>query len=227
MKGVKALGDGIREAVFGANDGVVSTFGILSGMVGAALSGPLIALVGVIQMFAAGLSMGLGAYISTKSQNEYYESEEHRIEREIDVHPAREKKEVKKILAEKGLSGKKLSSGTDSLTSNRKAWLSFILEERLGIAETSYPHPVFAGTVMFISFVIAGFFVVLPFFLLEPRPALALSTGLSLVILFIVGATKTRFTHRNPWFSGFENLLVGAVTGVVGYVVGAIVQGVI
>ena len=225
MNKVSKLGDGIREVVFGANDGIVSTFGILAGMVGASISSNLIALVGVIQMFAAGLSMGLGAYISTKSQNEYYRAAEKSELRDIDVHPAREKKQVRAILAERGLLGKTLDGATTSLTRDKKHWLHFLMEERFGIAETSYPHPVFAGAVMFISFVLAGFFVVIPFFFASSKPALAVSATISMVLLFIVGAGKTKFTKRNLFTSGIENLLIGALTGVVGFTVGALVRG--
>ena len=219
------VGDGIREFVFGANDGAVSTFAILSGLVGAGLASPLIALVGVVQMVAAGLSMGLGAYISTKSQNEYYGAASDEQLREIDVHPAREKARVRSFLSERGLSGRTLSSATGALTVDKRGWLRFLLEARYGIAETSYPHPVIAGFVMFGAFLVAGFFPVAPFFFFSAGVAIFYSAVLSLLLLFFVGAAKTRFTRRNTYLSGLENLLIGAVTGVVGFCVGLLVQG--
>lgn len=225
MKKVVRLGDGIREAVFGANDGVVSTFGILAGMVGASIGSSTIALVGVIQMFAAGLSMGLGAYISTKSQNEFYEAAESREREEILHHPAKERRSVRSILHKKGLQGDTLDDATKSLTKKKSTWLHFILEERLGIAETSYPHPIFAGCVMFIAFVMAGAFSVVPFFFFTPLSALYLSGLLSLLILFLVGSIKTKFTRKHWLKSGLENLLVGLATGIVGFAVGAFIQG--
>ncbi len=225
MKEVSRVGDGIREFVFGANDGTVSTFGILAGLVGANLAGPVIALVGVIQMFAAGLSMGLGAYISTKSQNEYYAEAESEEKRYIDEHPRREKKRVRDILAERGLEGETLKDATKTLTHDRTGWLHFLVEERFGISATSYPHPVFAASVMFLAFLVAGLFPVFPFFVAPPGVALVWSATLSLIILFAVGAAKTRFTKRNWFVSGFENLMIGAITGVTGFVVGSLVQG--
>lgn len=224
MKEVCSIGDGIREAVFGANDGSVSTFGILAGLVGASVSGPLIALVGIVQIFAAGMSMGLGAYISTKSQNEYYEAAERQEAREIDAHPARERDHVREALEKDGLAGETLKRATEAITHEKGHWLHFLLEERFGITDTSYPRPVSAGGIMFIAFVIAGIFSVLPFLFFEPRLALVFSAVVSLLVLFGVGAAKTRFTRRNPYVSGFENLMIGAVTGVVGFLVGHIVQ---
>lgn len=222
-----SIGDGIREAVFGANDGAVSTFGILAGLVGASIAGSTITLVGIVQMVAAGMSMGLGAYISTKSQNEVYAAAEQRERDAISAHPARERSQVRSILSIKGLKGRTLDAATSSLTKNRDGWAHFLLEERLGIASTSYPHPLLAGSIMFVSFVIAGFFAVVPFLLFPPQIAIIWSAVLSLLLLFAVGAAKTCFTCRSWLLSGLENLLVGAVTGVVGYSVGALVQGLI
>lgn len=224
MKKESVIGDGIREAVFGANDGAVSTFGILSGLVGASLASPVILLVGLVQMFAAGLSMGLGAYISTKSQNEFYSEERNAVRSEIDVHPAREKAELDALLRARGVKEENLKQTRKAFTNNKRLWLDFVLEERFGIADASFPHPVLAGGIMFVAFVFAGVFPLLPFVFTDPRTALLFSATLTLLLLFAVGAAKTRFTRRNPLLAGFENLLIGAITGVVGFVVGALVK---
>lgn len=224
MREVSAFADAIREAVFGANDGAVSTFGILSGLVGAGLSSGVIVLVGLVQMFAAGMSMGLGAYISTKSQNEYYDAVRADQREEIDSHPAREKKRVRHYLAQLGVKGKELSAAAADITEDKQHWTHFLVEERLGAAKERDPHPVVGGAVMFGAFVIAGLFPLLPFVFLSPRQGLVWSAVLALAALFAVGAAKTRFTHRNALLSGFENFLIGAVTGVVGFAVGSFAQ---
>ncbi len=225
MKHRLHIADTIREAVFGANDGVVSTFGILSGLAGAALSNQLIVLVGIVQVIAAGLSMGLGAYISTKSQNEYVSAEQEKIKSEIDVHPAREKMRLNRTLKKTGLKGERLHRVADELTKSRKAWTHFLLEDRVGMAQENLPHPVLSGAVMFLAFLIAGTIVVVPFAIINNQGALIVSATISLATLFFVGAAKTQFTHRNAWVSGMENLLIGLATGVVGYAVGVTFQG--
>jgi VIT1/CCC1 family predicted Fe2+/Mn2+ transporter len=224
MGEVSQTADTIREAVFGANDGAVSTFGILSGLVGASIASPTIALVGVVQIFAAGLSMGLGAYISTKSENEVLMAEMKTQSKRINHHPAREKSAVRDVLAEHGVVGKELDAAVKDITRDSAKWSHFLVETRLGRAPENLAHPVAGGVVMFVSFVLAGLFPVLPFFFLGSTAALPFSALLALAVLFGVGAAKTRFTKKNAAMSGFENVLIGAITGVVGYAVGSIVS---
>ena len=69
----------IREAVFGFNDGLVTVLALAAGVSGAISENRIVILAAVAAAVAGTISMSLGAYISTKSQVEYYKSE---VERE-------------------------------------------------------------------------------------------------------------------------------------------------
>ena len=69
------VGKFLRHAIFGMNDGLVSTLALMAGLVGAAMGKEVIVIAGLAEMMAGAISMSLGTYISTKSQLEFYGEE--------------------------------------------------------------------------------------------------------------------------------------------------------
>ena len=65
----------IREVMFGVNDGVVSTIGFVAGATGALMQTRVVLLAGVAAVVAGALAMGIGAYLASKSQRDFFESE--------------------------------------------------------------------------------------------------------------------------------------------------------
>jgi VIT1/CCC1 family predicted Fe2+/Mn2+ transporter len=57
----------IRDVVYGANDGIITTFAVVAGVTGGALSARAVMIVGVANLLADGLSMGVGNYLSIRS----------------------------------------------------------------------------------------------------------------------------------------------------------------
>lgn len=62
----------IRDIIYGASDGLVTTFAIVAGVVGASLSPPIILIVGFAKLFADGFSMAAANYLGTKSEHEFF-----------------------------------------------------------------------------------------------------------------------------------------------------------
>lgn len=63
----------IGDIVYGANDGIITTFAIVSGVVGASLSSKVIIILGVSNLLADGFSMAASNYLARKSEKEYLE----------------------------------------------------------------------------------------------------------------------------------------------------------
>lgn len=61
----------IGDMVFGANDGIVTTFAVVSGVTGAALSPRIIIILGLANLLADGFAMGAGNYLGMRSEQEY------------------------------------------------------------------------------------------------------------------------------------------------------------
>ncbi|WP_158058032.1 VIT1/CCC1 transporter family protein [Halorussus halophilus] len=68
---VESPGEYVAELVYGANDGIVTTFAVVSGVAGAALSPSIVVVLGAANLFADGFSMGMSNYLSRRSEMDY------------------------------------------------------------------------------------------------------------------------------------------------------------
>jgi len=219
----QASGRYLRYVIYGFNDGLVSNLALVAGLTGALLSGNIIVLAGLVVMIGAAISMGLGAYISAKSQNEYYGQEIDREKEHVYQIPTIGKQELQDIYSKKGFKGKELTAIVNQLMKNKRIWLRELTEGNLGIGRNMFDDPVRGGIVTFIAFVIGAIVPLLTFIFIETSLAFMLSIILSALILFIVGVGKTHFTKRNGFKSGVEMLLVGLVSAGASYYCGSFV----
>lgn len=219
---VSEKGEELRQAVFGANDGLVSTFGLVAGLTGAAAPQVILIVANVVNMFAAGMSMGFGSYLSTKSQYEYNKRIEEQELRKIRTDKKGATKELAALFTQRGVPKKDLKKHMDTVMDDESEWLAFVLQEKHGLAKASFPNPVRGGTIMFFVFVACGFIPIIPLFFATGMQALLVSATLTGIALFIVGALKHELTGRSWTSLGLENLSIGAVTGIVGFIAGIV-----
>lgn len=227
------VGDLLKEAVFGYNDGIVSTFAVIAGLTGGDVSNRTILLAGLATLIAGGFSMGLGTYLGSKSEKELYESELARENWEIDNKPDVEIQEIRDIYLAKGFKGELLEDVVKGITSNREVWLKTMMTEELGFAHEP-PKPGLNGIVMSISFIIGAFIPAISYLFsgpeMSPTRALGLpshfvfSAALTVAGLLIAGGFKTKFTRKNVFLSAFETLAVGAIAAAGSYGVGVLFQ---
>src|SRR5215471_14148968 len=92
-------GRSVRDLVFGANDGLVAAFAVVSGVHGALVSTRIVMLAGLAELIGGTIAMGLGAFLAAKSEREFILSERKREEREVVEFPDEERKEVRTIFA--------------------------------------------------------------------------------------------------------------------------------
>jgi len=214
----------IREIVFGFNDGVIATFAIVSGMMGAMLSNFVIVLAGLAEVIGGAVSMGLGAYISTKSQVEFYKSEIERERNEIEAMPEREKEELREAYRLKGFRGELLDKIVEEVSSNKQLWLKVMLEDELGLMLNRFDNPLKVGLVMTLAFITGAVIPITPYLFLPQTHSLTASILLSLISLFFMGAGKSIITHRSWVKSGMEMLIIGALAASSAYIVGALIS---
>src|SRR5213592_2142257 len=113
-------GRSLRDLVFGANDGLVAAFAVVSGVHGAAVSTRIVLLAGLAELIGGTIAMGLGAFLAVKSEREFILSEREREEREVREFPDKERKEVRTIFAAKGYKGESLDKIVEHVTSDPK-----------------------------------------------------------------------------------------------------------
>jgi VIT1/CCC1 family predicted Fe2+/Mn2+ transporter len=215
----------LRDLVFGANDGLVAAFAVVSGVHGAAASTRIILLAGLAELIGGTIAMGLGAYLAAKSEAEFILSEREREEREIRDFPDEERKEVRTIFARKGFRGDALEQMVEHVTADPVFWVDTMMTEELGLAAVPAVAPLRSGMAVAIAYAVGAAFPVVPYVLpIAVQTAFAVSVVATLCALFLAGAAKTRMTGR-PWLrSGVETMLVGALAAAATFVAGRLVS---
>ncbi|HEV1997376.1 MAG TPA: VIT1/CCC1 transporter family protein [Candidatus Dormibacteraeota bacterium] len=214
-------GGWISGAIYGVNDGLAAVFGIVSGMAAASAGrGNVVLVAGLAGALASAVSMGSGAYLATKSENELYEAQVDRERREIEDSPEEELEELALFYQLKGLSEAEAKLLADRMAQNPKAMLDAMAQEELGLSTESRGNPVQAGLAGLVSTAVGAIIPVIPFFFLNGRPAIILAAVISIVAHFAVGAAKALVTLRSWWASGLEMTVAGIVVGAVTYAVG-------
>jgi VIT1/CCC1 family predicted Fe2+/Mn2+ transporter len=217
-------GRSLRDLVFGANDGLVAAFAVVSGVHGAAVSNRIILLAGLAELLGGTIAMGLGAFLAAKSEREFILSERAREEREIKEFPEEERKEVRTIFARKGFRGAALEQMVSHVTADPVFWVDTMMIDELGLTTAPTSTPVRSGLVVAFAYAAGATFPVLPYALpLSVDTAFRLSIALTLGALFIAGALKTTMTGR-PWLrSGLETALIGALAAGATFLAGRLI----
>lgn len=210
----------LRDAVYGGIDGSVTTFAIIAGVAGAGLSPFVIVALGVANVLADGFSMAAGNYSGTKAERDNLRRVRAIEERHIRLYPDGERREVREILAQKGLTGAILADATDAITGDRQAWIDLMVEGEYGLGGVD-PHPMRAALATFGAFLVAGIIPLMPF-LLGVDGAFAISAWMTAGVFFAIGALKSRWSLAPWWRSGGETLLIGGAAAALAYAVGSL-----
>lgn len=217
-------GRAIREVVFGVNDGLITTLGFLAGVTSSIQDHKIILLAAMAEIVAGAISMASGAYISSKSQRDFFQHEIAREKREIDEDPEHEKHEIRQIYAERGFSEDEIAMLIRRITSDKDLWLRFMLKEELGLGQEAFENPLRIGLTMGFSFLAGSVIPLVPYLFTSGGTALFISTIASIVFLFAAGAFRSRITKLNWVRSGFEMLIIGMSAALIGYLLGLVVS---
>jgi len=202
------MGRMFRNVILGGQDGIVNVLGIILGVATATNSTYIVLLAGLAATFAESISMAAVAYTSTRAEIEHYQAEVGREMQEMDEVPAAERKEIEDIYRKKGFSGKLLGQVVDRICSSRKVWLDTMMHEELGLENPAEGMPALSqALIVGFSAVVGSFIPITPF-----------------LVLFTVGAYKSRMTSGRWLRGGLELMLIGGAAAIAGYVVGLFFQ---
>jgi len=210
----------IGDAIYGVNDGLGAVFGIVSGMAGYTGGSEVVLAAGLAGTLASALSMGAGAYLSSKSQREVYESEVSRERTEIEEDPHEEMLELELFYQLKGFSAEESRAMSERLQKEPKQFLRTLVHEELGLNEETFPNPWRSTVSASVSTAIGGFIPIVPFFFTVGMPAVIASFIISTVAHFAVGASKALVTTRPWWATGAEMTMVGILEAAITYGLG-------
>ncbi len=213
----------IRDMIYGAIDGAVTTFAIVASVAGAGLSPLIVVALGLANVLADGFSMAAGNYSGIKADADNAARLREVERRHIRDHPEGEKEELRQILAGKGLSGKVLDAATDAISADEGAWVEMMMVDEYGVSPAE-PRPLRAATVTFVAFLVAGGIPLIPF-LIGFEDAFTISSVLVAVVFFGIGTLKSVWSLQSWWRSGLETLLIGGAAAAIAYVVGTMFAG--
>lgn len=208
----------LRDVIYGGIDGVVTTFAVVSGVVGGQLSPVIVLILGFANLLADGFSMAAGNYLGTKSDIEQYLRYKKIEENHIKITPEGEKAEIAQIFRNKGLEGDSLKDVVEAITSNKDVWINTMLQEEYGLPSV-LRSPVKAAIYTFIAFVVFGLVPLLPYILFT-KHAFLLSSIATGITFFVIGSIKSFWSTKSWLRSGLETLGIGAIAALVAYYIG-------
>ena len=210
----------IREVVFGAQDGLVSTFAVVAGLAAAGVGAVVVLLGGAVSAVAGVLSMSIGTFLSSRAQRQLYEREVHRERREIRDHPGEEVAELIAALAARGMARTDAAEVARRIARHPEILLNALSIFELGLAPQRLGAPVRDALVMAVAFGAASIVPLLPFVVIQGLGALGVSAVLTLVALFCVGVLKARVAGVSAVRSGLEVAVLAAASGLISFGLG-------
>ena len=212
----------LRDFILGVNDGLISTFLVVVGVIGGNYTTLQALLVGISSAVAGAMSMGIGEYIATKSQLQVSEGE-YKLESEhFKYHRDVELEQLRQFLTNVNLSGNLLEAVVSEVGRSDEGLMKMMQAFEFGGEEELERNPLKAMWMSGRLFFIGSLPTVIPFFAtsLAPGTATGIAAALVGVSLFVVGAYKTRTTKGNWLLDGLENLGLGAIGTGIAYAVG-------
>jgi vacuolar iron transporter family protein len=220
----KRGGGWIGQAIYGANDGLGSVFGIVSGVAGATAGGPAVLVAGLAGMMASALSMGSGAYLAAKAEREVNQAEIDRERRELETHPEEEMEELSLFYQLKGVPEDEANTLARRLVAQPEQALRTLTSEELGFNDQALSNPWVEAVSATLSTALGAFIPIIPFFFTRGYPAIIASFAISTLAHFMIGAAKTIVTGLSPWKSGLEMTLVGLGEALITYMLGILIS---
>jgi VIT1/CCC1 family predicted Fe2+/Mn2+ transporter len=211
----------VREIVFGMQDGVLTTAGVLAGLSGAVANHSEVVLAALASTAAGALSMGAGAYLGTNAESEVLQSELARARTDIERQPYLAQEALLDQLEKEGLSRDAPYRVVRLLSSSPQTLLSTAEEKIFGLSRSMLANAAVDGLVMGVAFAVGALILLLPYiFVSSTRPALVAALAATGVVLFGVGYFEGWLARRMRRRSGLRFLLIALAAATVGYLIG-------
>ena len=218
-----ASGGFLNDVVYGFNDGLTANFGLLAGVIGAAVEPRVILISGVAGLIADALSMGSSSYLAAKSEQEVYDYEIAMEKEEIRLMPEVEEEELALIYEAKGIEKAQAKQMAHDLMRDPEQALDEKVREELRIGK-AHTTPLKEGWITGAATAVGALIPVAPFFVFKGNAAIWTAFTVAMLSHFGVGAARSIFTGRGLIRSGIDMFLVGLGVAGVAYFIGELVS---
>lgn len=221
----------LKDFIYGAIDGTVTTFAVVSGVAGAGLPSGVVIILGMANLIADGFSMAISNFMGARAEKQMRDKARRIEYRHIEIFPEGEKEEIRQIFASKGFKNQALDSAVSTITSDKQRWVETMLHEELGLPDNP-SKPWKAALTTFIAFVLVGLAPLGAFLLNWIFPdtlahPFIWSSSLTSAAFFAVGAAKSRYVIQSWWSCGLEILAMGGAAAALSYWVGWALKGLV
>ena len=213
----------LREVVFGAQDGLLSTVALVTGVAVAVDSQSLVLVAGLAAAIPGMLSMATGAFLGSRAEQDVQRAEIAREAKELEENPAEELAELVVLYQREGKTYQEARHLADEIAEDKELWLRTLVEKELGISPDDTTNPMKDALTMGAAFILAAAIPILPHFFLEGGTAIGISIGAALTGLFFLGVGKGRLVQRSPLLQGLEILGIGAISAGIGFALGVLI----
>lgn len=222
----------LKQIVYGGNDGIVTTFAIVAGFAGAQaegvaqIGGIAVLVFGLANLFADAVSMGLGEFLSLRSQHHLYRARRDKELLEMKRDPEQERVELFEILRQRGLPPGEADTTATFLSRHPQLMADLMMTYEFGMQDPREESPALNGLFTFGAFVVFGAVPLTPYFLLPPTErTFVLSVLATLGALAALGLLRWNATGERMGRCVTETVLVGAICAAVAFAVGWLVGG--
>ncbi len=213
-----------RDIILGLNDGLVSIFLLVVGVVGGGLDASQVLLTALAGAVAGGVSMAAGEYLATKSQDEVLEAELELEKVHIRDHRTQELDQLREMFADMGIHGDDVEGIVAAFDRSDKAILNAMKALEFGHVESERRSPYRAMAMSGGLFIVGSLPSIVPFVVFDSTSvALAWATVLALAGLFAVGVVKAKVARHSWVRSGLENMIIAGVGGLLAWWIGGLV----
>jgi len=225
-------GDFLKSLVYGGMDGIITTFAVVSAVAGGNLSQSTVLIMGVANLLADGISMGVGDFVSSTSEVEFTRAERAREMWECENYLEGEKNEMIEIYAaKKGITDKDARTIVDIISRDLDTFVDIMMFEELGMLppdDGDMKDAAKGGALTFASFLVFGFIPILPYVIRGTATPNAragvdstfiVSVALTAITLFALGAATQRFSVRKWYVAGAFTFANGALAALASYMI--------
>lgn len=217
---------GIREVVFGVQDGLLTTMGLTTGVAtataGATVSHTTILIAGLAGALAGMVSMGTGAYMATCATRDLKHAAIHKERGELRDQPAEEHEEMVNIFMQRGVPAETAEELSVAMAEFPVLWEETHVEKELGISIDLQDTPIKDGILMAATFLVGAVIPIIPYILLSGTAAVVVSLAISAVALGALGAGKAAVIGQRLPVGAAQVLGVGTAAALAGYVLGVL-----
>jgi vacuolar iron transporter family protein len=214
----------LSDVILGGQDGIVNVLGVILGVAAATGDAYIVLVAGLAATFAESVSMGAVAYTSTRADADFYEAEREREYRHLENAPNLERREIHEIYAAKGFKGDLLERIVETITRDKDVWVAVMMAEEHGLVPIDRKTALRSALIVGIAAIVGSLIPLIPFLFLPVYTSMVVSIVVTALVLFGVGVYKAKTMIGHPIKSGLEMAVIGTVSALVGYAVGALLK---